>query len=90
MAIIKQTKRTSTIYGLVGILAVASSLLVPPALAVEETVKFRAVVFFTKMEEIQVGDIEGHRIGVFAQKGLSFYESGEIAIIINRCIFSNL
>ena len=90
MVTVKQTKRTRAIYRLAGILVVAALFLAPLTLAVAETVRFRVVVFFVQMNEIEVGDISGHCIGIFTQRGLSTYESGETAIMINQGTFDSM
>ncbi len=90
MVTIKQTKRTRAIYRLAGILVIATLFLAPLTLAVAETVKFRAVVFFVQLNEIEVGDMAGHCVGIFTQRGLSTYESGENAIMINQGTFDSM
>jgi hypothetical protein len=45
------------------------------------TMKFRVVFFHTKVELIEVGDVEGHIIGVGQSTGLATLESGEVAVL---------
>ena len=79
MATIKKSKRIVTICALLGILVIAASLLVPVTQVAAKTAKFRVVFVFTKMEPIQVGDVEGHFVGTYEIKGLSSHENGEVA-----------
>lgn len=79
---VKKSKKSVTICAFVGILVVAAWLLVPVTLAAAETVNFKAAVFFTKMEETQVGGVEQHTIGMYEQKGVCFFENGEVATVM--------
>ncbi len=54
----------------------------PITLTAAETVKFRTVLVFGKMERIPVGDVEGHTVGICEQTGMSSYENGDTALII--------
>lgn len=90
MTITKRSERTVTVCALVGILVVVSWLAVPITLAAAETVKFRTVLVFTKMERIPVGDLEGHTVGICEQTGMSSYENGETALIISRGTFDSM
>ena len=82
MATIRKIKRTVTISTLVGILVVAASLLVSVTQGAAETTKGRTVFFMTKMEEAQVGDVQGQTVGMYETKGLSSDENGETAIVM--------
>jgi hypothetical protein len=44
------------------------------------TMKFRAVVFHTKVETIEVGDVEGHKLALGESTGLASFETGEVAV----------
>jgi len=45
------------------------------------TMKFRIVMFHTKAEIINVGDVEGHIIGAGETTGLASFETGEVAVV---------
>ncbi len=49
-----------------------------------ETMKFRWVLFHTKVEVIKVGDVEGHIIGLNDTTGLALLETGEVAVVTER------
>ncbi|MFQ6066703.1 MAG: hypothetical protein ACE5K3_05445 [bacterium] len=83
MATIKKSKRTVTISALVGILVVAAWLLVPVTQGAAETMKGRLVFFMTKMEEVQVGEVQGQTVGMYEVRGLGSYENGEVAIVMD-------
>ena len=62
------------------ILAVAMlAALVAPPLAGAETMKWRAVQFYTKGEVLQIGGVPDHIIGIYDQIGLASFETGEVA-----------
>ena len=67
---------------------VASVLLVTVSIfatqAVAEDMKFRATSYFTKMEAMPVGDVEGHFISVYEQRGVAIFENGECAALLIR------
>ena len=44
------------------------------------TMKFRLVLFHTKVEIIKVEDVEGHIVGVYESTGLASLETGEVAV----------
>jgi hypothetical protein len=48
-----------------------------------ETVKSRTSLYLVYLEVLPVGDEEGHIVGTFSRKGLSFYENGEVATYTN-------
>jgi hypothetical protein len=41
--------------------------------------KWRGVLFTTKAEILQVGDVPDHSIGIYDQTGLASFETGEVA-----------
>ena len=65
---------------------VASVLLVTVSFfatqAVAEEMKYRTTCYFTKMEAIPVGDVEGHVISVYEQRGVAIFENGECAAVL--------
>jgi hypothetical protein len=67
---------------------VASVLLVTVSFfatqAVAEEMKFRATCYFTKVEAMPVGDVEGHVISVSEQRGVAIFENGECAALLMR------
>ena len=44
------------------------------------TMKFRLVLFHTKVEIIKVEDVEGHIVGIYESTGLASLETGEVAV----------
>ncbi len=71
------------------VLLIAACLQLYANQAREETEKGRSVFRMTKKEEIEVGDVPGHVVGVIEDKGLTFYENGEIATMSNVFTFDN-
>jgi len=61
------------------VLLIAASLLLSATQARTETVKFRGVFHQIKVEDIEVGDVPGNVIGIAENKGLVFFENGEVA-----------
>ena len=55
-------------------------LLVSVTQAWAATMKYRAVIFHTKVEIIKVEDVEGHIVGLYASTGLASLETGEVAV----------
>ena len=55
-------------------------LLVSVTQAWAATMKFRLVLFHTKVEIIKVEDVEGHIVGVYESTGLASLETGEVAV----------
>ena len=51
------------------------------------TMKFRIVMFHTKAEIIDVGDVEGHIIGVVDSSGLASFDTGEVAVVAQKGYF---
>ena len=49
--------------------------------AVAATMKFRIVMFHTKVEAIEVGDVEGHKLLLGESTGLASLETGVVAVI---------
>jgi hypothetical protein len=86
--IMRQLKQS---WGVVVLFAVGVWLLgsVPHAGA-QTTVKGRHVSHRTRVEVIKVGDVEGHIIGMFERRGLTFYEDGEVATYVSRGTFDAL
>ena len=44
------------------------------------TMKYRMVIFHTKLETIEVGDVEGHNLYLGESTGLASLETGEVAV----------
>ena len=67
---------------------VASVLLVTVSFfatqAVAKDVKFSVTCYFTKVEAMPVGDVEGHFISVYEQRGVAIFENGECAAVLIR------
>jgi hypothetical protein len=55
-------------------------LLMPAPQAAAETMKFRFVFFHTKVETVEVGDMEGHNLYSGESTGLATLETGEVAV----------
>ena len=49
-----------------------------------ETIKSRQVLFITKGEVLQVGDVPDHIIGLYDQTGLASFDTGEVASIAQK------
>jgi len=71
------------------VLLIVACLLLSVTQARAETEKGRNVIHSIKVEEIEVGDVPGHVVGVIEDKGLTFYENGEIATMSNVFTFDN-
>ena len=82
-------KMTVIKLGLVCILLMAAWLLMPAAQAGSGAVKERgrSVNHNTKFEMVQVGDVKGHIIGVYENKGLAMLDTGEIATVAGKGTF---
>jgi len=65
------------------ILLVFSGILITQAVAETKTVKSTTTNYITKMEFIPVFDVKGHIIGMFERRGVSVYETGEVAAYLN-------
>ena len=63
------------------VLLIVACLLLSVTQARAETDKGRNVLHRIKVEEIEVGDVPGHVVGVIESKGLTFYENGEVATV---------
>ena len=63
---------------------IAAFLLVPVTQAVAETMKHRIAWFHTKAEIIEVGDVEGHIVGVGESTGLVSFDTGEVASAVMK------
>ena len=61
-------------------LIIAAFLLASFTQAVAATMKFRLVLFHTKVEIIKVEDVEGHIVGIVQSTGLASLETGEVAV----------
>jgi hypothetical protein len=68
---------------LFGILVISAWVLGSAIQAGAETMKSRTSTYLAHIEVLPVGDVEGHIVGTFSRKGLSFYENGEVAIYTN-------
>jgi len=70
------------------ILAIAIlGLFVGVSLAGAETAKGRIVYHFFKVERIEVGDVPGHVIGVADGRGLTSFDTGEVATMLTKLMF---
>ena len=66
---------------IIALTALITDLLVVSATqARAATMKFRVVLFHTKVETIKVEDVEGHIVGIFESTGLASLETGEVAV----------
>jgi hypothetical protein len=61
-------------------LIMTAFLLISVTQARAATMKFRVVFFHTKVEVIEVGDVEGHIVGIYKSTGLASLETGEVAV----------
>ena len=57
------------------------------SLAGAETAKGRTVYHFFKVERIEVGDLPGHVIGVADGRGLTSFDTGEVATFLGKLMF---
>jgi hypothetical protein len=48
------------------------------------TMKFRMVIFHTRVETSEVGDVEGHNLYLGESTGLASLETGEVAVVTIR------
>ena len=67
-------------WGLIGLLLIASLLWISVSQAWAENMTFRVSAHIIELERIQVGDVEGHFLGLVSRRGLAFLKNGEIAI----------
>jgi hypothetical protein len=68
-------------YSLIGTFLLFMFLFLMPApQAAAETMKFRVVYFHTKVETVEVGDVEGHNLYSGESTGLATLETGEVAV----------
>ena len=61
-------------------LIMTAFLLMAATQARAATMKYRIVMFHTKVEFIKVGDVEGHIVGINQTTGLASLETGEVAV----------
>jgi hypothetical protein len=73
------TRKGITIWGITESLVILVLLIFSLTQAGAETVKSRTSTYLAHVEVLPVGDVEGHFVGTFSRKGLSFYENGEVA-----------
>jgi len=69
------------------ILLVFSGILVTQAMAETKTVKSTTTNYITKLEFVPVFDVKGHIIGMFERRGVTVFETGEVAAYLNRGTF---
>jgi len=79
----KGRKRAVINCSLVSIIIFVISLIGSGTQAGAETAKSRTSTYLVHLEVLPIGDVEGHIVGTFSRKGLSFYENGEIATYAN-------
>ena len=49
-----------------------------------ETMKWRVVLFNTKVEVLQIGDVPDHIIALYDQTGLASFDTGEVASVASK------
>ena len=88
----RKNKMTITIMGCIGVFLIAALILVPAAQAGEKTNKFkyRVVNSITKMEFMAAGDVKGHILGIYENRGLAISDNGEIATTLCHGTFESL
>ena len=88
----RKSKMTITILGCICILLIAALILVPATQAGEKTKKFkyRLVNSITKMEFMAAGDVKGHILGIYENRGLAVSDNGEIATVMCHGTFESL
>jgi hypothetical protein len=79
MARKKGSKVAVFLWGFLGIMVTPILLHLSIQQAAAETDNFKLYRTITKIEYFVVGDEEGHVIGVYDSKGLSFHKNGEVA-----------
>ncbi len=65
-------------------LTLGAWLLVGMAEGKAETLRWRQSHRVVQVETLEVGDVPGHIIGVAENRGLAFFETGEIATVVNK------
>lgn len=86
---VRMGKKIANIWGVIIVLVISAGLLVCVSPANAETLKCRLISGLTKTEVNQVGDEEGHVIGMYERKGLMLHENGEVANELNRGVFDS-
>ncbi len=61
-------------------LIMTALLLMSATQAEAATMKFRVVMFLTKVETVKVEDVEEHIVGIYESTGLASLETGEVAV----------
>ena len=72
-------KMNIIIWGFIGILVVVVWLLGPVTQALAETMKYKFLGNVTKREDVPIGDVEGHLVGLTVIDGVAVFENGEMA-----------
>jgi hypothetical protein len=72
-----------SIWILFGILVITSWVLGSVIQAGAETLRVKVSGYATQLEVIRVGDMEGHVLFVSSNKGLAFFENGDVATYTN-------
>ncbi len=87
----RKNKMTITIMGCIGVFLIAALILVPAAQAGKKTNKFkyRVVNSITKMEFMAAGDVKGHILGIYENRGLAVSDNGEIATTLCHGMFES-
>jgi hypothetical protein len=83
----RNSKMKITILGCISIFLIASLVLLPDTQAGAETMNFKLVSMYERVETVKVSDLEGVVIGVVDRKGLSIFENGDIATTTCRGSF---
>ena len=52
-----------------------------------ETMKYRVVLFHTKVEAIKIVDAEGHIVGIYESTGLATLETKEVGVVSQKGTF---
>jgi hypothetical protein len=85
-------KSKMTILSCIAIFLIAALILVPATQAGEKTYKLksRVVNSLTKMEFMAAGDVKGHILGIYENRGIAFSDNGEIATTLCHGMFESL
>lgn len=67
----------------VGCIIIAALFLGFVTEAKAETMKYRVSSYIQQIEILPVGDSEGHALFIVSQKGLAYFENGDVAVYVN-------
>jgi hypothetical protein len=68
-----------SIWVLFGILVISAWVLGLALQAVAETMNYKSYSYVLKSEDVPVGDVEGHTVGIVLRRAFYVFESGEVA-----------